>query len=141
MSSSSNPPGAHSRIRRIFLLDGIGALATFTLLFVVLGRLPIDTGMPDRILVALAVAAACFAAYSLACLLLARRHPRPYLTVIIVANALYGALTIVLVVMHLDTLSPWVIAYFAVELVVLGALIAAELRVRASLVARAPLEA
>jgi hypothetical protein len=113
--------------RRVFLADAVGALISFGLLFFLLRPNPAWFGMPDDVVLALALVAVALAAYSSACVL--QRAPlRPFLTALIVANILYCTATVVAVVLHREQLTPLGLAYFVAELLVIAALLAAELR-------------
>lgn len=103
------------------------------MLLLVLRGLPNLFGVPDRVLGILGLIAIGLAAFSLSCWLFASAAARPLLAAITAANTGYCVLTAALVIAHLPTLSAWGVAYFVLEIAVIGVLIAAELRIRASL--------
>lgn len=115
-----------ARPRRLFLLDGLGALLTGGLLVGLLASMEPAFGMPRATLYPLALIAAVFAAYSLTMAIVAGRNWRPLLRGIAVANLLYCGLTAALVVLHWDVMTPLGIAYFAGESGIVGCLVAVE---------------
>ncbi len=117
------------RPRTLFLLDGVGALVTALLVGVVLPRLGEYIGTPRPVLRALALTAAVFAAYSLACAALQPTRWPGYLRGIALANAGYCAVTAAVLIRFRATLHPLDWIYFAGEIVVVGALVTLELRV------------
>jgi len=71
-------------MRRLFLIDGIGALVSAVMLGLVLTVWAPVFGMPRRVLIPLALVAAGFAIYSLTCSV--RTHDPKFLFAIAVAN-------------------------------------------------------
>lgn len=132
MRPAERPRSIH-RAPTIFLIDAIGAIVTSAMLLIVLRGLPNIFGVPVGVVVNLGLIAIGLAAFSLSCWLFASATARPLLAVVIAANIGYCALTAALVVAHLPDLSAWGVAYFVLEIAVIGVLIAAELRIRASL--------
>lgn len=114
--------------KRLFLIDGLGALLTASLLLFLLARFEPLFGMPRQILHILSSVAAVFAVYSLACHLLVRRNPKAFLRLIAVANAAYCAATAVLVYRHSSRLTALGLAYFIGEIIVIGILVHLEWR-------------
>lgn len=114
----------NASVRRLFLVDGIGALTSAVMLGLVLTTWEPFFGMPSRVLVPLALAAVVFAAYSLTC------HRRnlgpPFLLGIAMANTAYCGVTLALVVAHRASLTTLGLAYFVGEVLVILALVAAE---------------
>jgi FtsH-binding integral membrane protein len=114
----------NASVRRLFLVDGIGALTSAVMLGLVLTTLEPVFGMPSRVLVPLAIVAGLFAVYSLAC---HRMNLGPaFLQGIAVANSVYCGVTLALVVAYRDSLTWLGIAYFAGEILVILGLVAAE---------------
>ncbi|MBC6995422.1 hypothetical protein QWY85_04140 [Neolewinella lacunae] len=114
--------------KSLLLLDGLGALLSTLCLGLILPAWQPLFGMPKDILWILAAPAAIFACYSLLCHWLLRQNWEPYLRIIMLANALYCALSIYLVVRHFSQLTPLGIAYFSLELLILAILITVEYR-------------
>jgi hypothetical protein len=114
--------------RRLFLIDGIGAILTALLLSQVLARYESLFGMPAHLLYILAGIAACFALYSLTCFWRVRDGGAPFLKAIAIANTLYCAATLGLVVYRFDTLTWLGVSYFVGEVLVVMALVSVELR-------------
>ncbi len=117
--------------KKLFLLDGIGALLSAFLLAVVLVRFESSFGMPTRALNILAVIACIFAAYSLLSYLLVKVTWQPYLRFIAFANLAYCCFTIGLVVYFKDELSGLGLIYFLAEVSVILVLARFELKVSA----------
>lgn len=114
--------------RRLFLIDGLGALLTSVLLGVVLVRFKSTFGIPVATLYVLAGIAAGFFVYSISCSALNVKRWRPCLRVIAGANLCYCCLTLgAMLYLHQD-LTLLGMGYFAGEIVVVVALAAFELR-------------
>ncbi|MCP4446502.1 MAG: hypothetical protein GY811_14320 [Myxococcales bacterium] len=114
--------------RRLFLLDGLGALLSAFLLGVVLVHFESTFGMPSQTLHGLAAIAGVFCLYSLTCSLLNIEQWRGGLRLIASANLLYCCLTLgAMLYLHQD-LSLLGFAYFAGEIAVVVALATLELR-------------
>ena len=95
---------------------------------VVLPSLQPHLGVPLPVLYGLALWAAGCLLYDLLCLWLAPLTQPRWLAGITLANALYCVLAAVLVVVHLPQLTTLGVAYFLIELVVIGVIVAVELR-------------
>jgi hypothetical protein len=113
--------------KQLFLVDGLGAILTATLLSQVLVRWQALFGVPASVLYVLAGLAACFALYSLSCYFLLRKRHAFYLRVIAAANAIYCLATLGLMV-SLPTISWLGIAYFIGEIIVILLLVNLEFR-------------
>ncbi len=96
---------SNDSIRRLFLIDGIGAIVTALLLSQVLARYESVFGMPAQLLYILAGIAACFALYSLTCFWRVQDGGAPFLKAIAIANTLYCVATLGIVSYHFDTLT------------------------------------
>jgi hypothetical protein len=105
--------------KKIFLVDGIGALLSAVLLGVVLVKLAPYFGMPIVILHKLAIAACGFACYSFACYLLVRNSWKPFISVIMVINFLYCVVTSYLLFVFYDSLTILGFTYFSLEIIVI----------------------
>lgn len=115
--------------RTLFLVDGAGALVTALIVGVVLPALGEHIGMPRPVLRALALAAAAFAAYSLTCAATQPTRWPGYLRGIASANAGYCLVTAAVLIRSTAALHVLDWLYFVGEIVVVGALVALELRV------------
>lgn len=114
--------------KKLFLIDGIGAIVTALLLSQVLGRFEPFFGMPKPTLLILAAIAGCFAVYSLSCYWLVRKNESSFLLVIAIANTLYCILTAGLVFSLSNHLTFFGIAYFIGEIIVVMSLVGIELQ-------------
>lgn len=113
--------------RRIFLIDGLGALLTAFLLCVVLTSFQSFFGMPVQVLCLLGAVAAVFAVYSFSCYFLLKQAQRSFLKAIIIANLLYCLVSLGLVIYYFQQLTVWGLLYFAGEIIVILALAALEI--------------
>jgi len=114
-------------VRRLFLLDGVGAAVTAVMLGAVLPAFEPAFAMPRRILVWLALVAASFAVYSLTCH--ARAASARLLLGIAVANAAYCVSTLGLVLLLRGSLTWLDLAYFLGEIILISTLVIVEVRV------------
>jgi hypothetical protein len=121
-SFQSNP-------KRLFLIDGLGALLTAVLLSEVLARFENWFGMPLKTLYFLAFLALVCAIYSLSCYFWAVRNEGFFLKGIAIANLMYCCLTIGLVIALRSTLTLLGITYFVGEVGVISVLLFIELTV------------
>lgn len=112
--------------KQIFLVDAVGAVSTALLLSQLLARFENAFGMDKEILYGLAWAAVAFAVYSFANFLLPRPNWRTFLKGIAIANALYCAVTLALVIFYFGELTWLGIVYFLGEIVVVLALVRVE---------------
>lgn len=123
-----------SKINRqnIFLIDGIGAMATAALLFFLLGGFPSFFGMPDYILMVLSGIALTFALYSFTCHILIRserlKRNREALRIIALMNIGYCILTIVSMIELRSTISVWGMLYFIGEIMLILVIAFTEIR-------------
>ena len=115
--------------RTLFLMDGAGALVTALTVGVVLPALGEYIGTPRPVLRALAITAAIFAAYSFTCAATQPTRWPGYLRGIALANAGYCLVTAAVLIRFAAALHVLDWLYFVGEIVVVGALVALELRV------------
>lgn len=111
---------------RLFLIDGIGAMATALCIGIVLIRFREYIGMPLQVLQLLAGIALVFAIYSISCYFLAPRRWHRFLQVIAFANFLYCCTTIALTVHHHETLTLLGWSYFYIEILIIALVIRLE---------------
>jgi hypothetical protein len=113
--------------RRMFLVDGLGAL-TSTLLLPVLAHWESFFGMPGAVLYRLMPIAAALTLYSLTCYALRPRRLKLYLYFIAAANLLYCGGTLGLLVFYFEKLTTWGVAYFLGEKIIVVTLAVVEIR-------------
>ncbi|QCW99168.1 hypothetical protein FGM00_03200 [Aggregatimonas sangjinii] len=114
--------------KRLFLLDGSGALVSAFFLGLVLPSFGPLCGMPKNVLYLLSVIACIFALYSFACYFFLRRNRKPFLRGIALANLSYCFLTIALLCRYSQSLTIFGWTYFGLELFIIGILIRFELK-------------
>lgn len=85
--------------------------------------------MPVDILNILVVIGLFFFSYSMCCYFFLSRNRAPFLRVISIGNSLYCLLTIVLVYLYFNYLTPLGLTYFSVEIIVILMLVRIEYRV------------
>ncbi len=115
--------------KKLFLIDGLGALLTALLLSQVLARFESVFGMPREILWGLAGMAGCFAIYSFLCHLFIEENGKPYLKGIAAANTIYCITTLGLVIYLKESLTYLGVAYFIGEIVIILILVRLEFNV------------
>lgn len=116
-----------SHPRRVFLLDGSGALLSVVALMAVVIPLQPSFGLPLGLLRALASVATVLAAYSLCCSLGLRKNFRPFLLGIASANTAYCLVTMSALAWHRLEITGLCLLYFSLETLVIAALVALEL--------------
>ncbi len=114
--------------RQLFLLDGIGALLTASLLVGLLGNCEGFFGVPRQQLYVLAAIAGIFALYSLTCYVVSPVNWRLFLRIIAFANLAYCVFTLVIVFFFSANATAWGMAYFIGEAMIVGGLVFWELR-------------
>lgn len=122
--------------KKLFLLDGFGALLTAFFLGVLLANFEEVFGMPPNVLYRLSLLACVFAVYSLCCSFFAVGKWHLLLRIIVVANLLYCCLTIGCMLAFSERLTLLGLVYFVQELIVIGVLVAIELNVASSVSGR-----
>lgn len=115
--------------RRMFLIDGLGALVSAFFLGCILVRWEKMFGMPVFVLNYLAIAAVFLAVFSVTCFVRTPKKPRFYLRFIAVVNFVYCCISAVCVIVYFDYLTVSGVLYFVGEIVILGLLIFTELKV------------
>jgi len=115
--------------KTLFLIDGIGALLTAFLLFVVLSRFEVYVGMSKTILTYLSLIALFFSIYSTGCFLFLKQYWTPFIRGIAIANLLYCLLTIGLLIGNRPFITRIGVSYFLVEVAIILILIYIELKV------------
>lgn len=113
--------------KKVFLLDGIGAIVSALFLGVVLVQLEPYIGMPKSILHVLASMALLYAVYSMSCYFFLKSNWSPFLKIIAFANSFHCLVTIYLIFTNYKTLTPLGITYFVVEILIVIAVVLLEL--------------
>lgn len=115
--------------KTLFLVDGIGAFITAFSLFVIVRQLNAYFGMPKNELTYLSAIAICFCIYSAVCFLFLKGNLTPFIRLIAIANLIYCALTILLIIKYYPLLTIIGIAYFLIEIIIICGLCYIELSV------------
>jgi hypothetical protein len=110
----------------IFLVDGLGALLTACLLFLIPSSNNYYFGLPPNTPTFLSLAALALCIYSLSCYLFLNKNRPFFLRTIIVANLVYCCLTAFLAIRHYQTITALGLTYFIAEIVVICMLIYVE---------------
>lgn len=118
-----------SDLKRLFLIDGLGAFLTAFFLAVILLRFEDSFGMPRRVLYFLSLMAGIYTIYSFSCYFFIQGRWRRYLKAVTIANMIYCCLTIGLVVYFYPSLTILGLIYFFLEIIVMSGLILIELMV------------
>lgn len=115
--------------KKLFLIDGLGALLTAFLTGVVLRMFVNTFGMPPKLLSILSILACILAAYSMSCCFFVSKNWRLFLKIIVVANLLYCFLTAVLVLHLYQQLTTLGVIYFITEVFIIIVLVYVEVSV------------
>ncbi|MFD2033569.1 hypothetical protein ACFSKL_02145 [Belliella marina] len=118
-----------SNSKRLFLVDGLGAFITAFLLFVIMGTMSEYFGMPESVLMILAVIASVFCIFSISCFFFVNGNKKPYLKAIGIANLAYCCLTLALIVYFYPQLTLLGLSYFLLEIVIISGLAYIEINV------------
>lgn len=105
--------------RRVFLVDGLGALCTAFCIWLLMSWLTEQVGLPVEVMRILFRVALIFAAYSLACHFIQPAARRPWLALIMTANLLYAFATVLLLWTHRSGMQPLGWVYFMGEILVI----------------------
>lgn len=114
--------------KRLFLVDGVGAIVTATLLLAVLAPFESTFGMPRPVIYSLAAVAGVFAVYTMACCRRAGENWRPFLAAIAAANLAYCLITVLLLITFRNEITALGVAYFVGEIIVIASLATYELK-------------
>jgi hypothetical protein len=105
--------------QRIFLFDACGAFLTLLTLLCIIMPLEQVFGMPQQALLILSSVALLYTIYSVTCYLIRHQYARVCLKCLILANGLYGLVTLVMAIYHYELLTPLGAVYFLIELLIL----------------------
>ncbi|WP_109852260.1 hypothetical protein [Aquimarina sp. AU58] len=114
--------------KRLFLIDGLGALLSAFLLGVVLVKLESIFGIPAKALYILAFFPCIFALYDLYCYLRVKKNQRYFLTAIALMNLIYCFISIGVAFQHYQKITAFGWGYIIVEIIILIVLINIELK-------------
>lgn len=114
--------------KKIFLLDGIGALVTSFILMVIIRQNTVLFGVLPSACVKLSAIAFVFCLYSFTCYFLAKENRKSLLKVIALANIAYCMVTVLLLSQFYERLTPVAYTYFTCELGIITGLSIAEFR-------------
>ncbi|MFK7770141.1 MAG: hypothetical protein AB8B55_23225 [Mariniblastus sp.] len=117
-----------ANVRKIFLVDGLGAVLSALMHGVVLVQLETTFGMPANVLLVLAGVACCFAVYSLTCSRTIGEQWRPFLQAIAIANLIFCGASILLIIYFLQRITILGLVYFVGEIVVVAGIAMFELK-------------
>lgn len=115
--------------KALFLTDSIGAFISALFLFVIVQKFNQYFRMPEIETTHLSVIAVFFCIYSSACFLFIKNNWRPFVALIGIANIIYCALTIQLVIKYYHSLTIMGTTYFIIEIAIICALCYVELNV------------
>ena len=115
--------------KTLFLIDSLGAFLTSFFLFVIMRQFNEYFGMPKTVLTYLFEIAICFCIYSTICFLFLKRRWTLFIRIIGIANLLYCALTIGLLIKYYPLLTIIGTIYFLIEIVIICGLSYVELNV------------
>lgn len=107
------------RQKTLFLIDSIGAITTAFFLFVIMRKFNMFFGMPKPVLTYLAAIAICFCVYSIACFLFLKGGCTPFIRLIGIANLLYCASTIGLLIKYFPLITIIGTIYFLLEITII----------------------
>lgn len=120
--------------KKLFLIDGSGALLSAFLLGVVLVRFEPVFGMPRETLYFLAFLPCIFAVYDVYCYLRITKNQGLFLKIIAAANLVYCFVSAGLVLQHYQRLTNLGLAYFVLEIIVVIVLAMVELKTASGIV-------
>ena len=115
--------------KRLFLIDGLGAILSAFILGVVLVHYHEYIGMPVRTLYVLAFLPCLFMIYSLSCYFFLKKKWSLYLKIIALVNFLYCLLSIGMMIVHQSSLMVLGYIYFVVEVIIVLIIAGVEYRV------------
>ena len=115
--------------KTLFLIDSIGAFITAFSLLVIVRQFNEYFGIPKNQLTYLSIIAVLFSIYSGACFFFLKGGTNPFLKLIGVANIIYCALTIGLLINYKPSLTILGITYFLFEIIIICGLSFIEINV------------
>lgn len=113
--------------RKLFLIDGIGALISATFWVIILVRFETFFGIPRAALYLLASFPCFFAVYDFYCYSRIKNNIRIFLKIIAYSNFIYCCISIIVAIYHYQIISVWAWMYISLEIVIVLSLIIVEL--------------
>jgi hypothetical protein len=129
MTKSALIKNFRSNPRKLFLIDGIGAILTAFILGVVFVNYQEYIGMPINILIMLSLMACVFVVYSFTCYIKSFINWWIYLKFIAFANLGYCCITLALLYLNFQSLTFFGLIYFMTEIIIIAVLVYIELLV------------
>ena len=126
---TKNVVNKRQTIKKLFLLDGCGAILSAFLLGIVLVEFESVFGIAKSVLYSLAMLPCFFAVYDFYCFFKITNNLGRFLKGIAVANLLYCCLSIGLVSLHYQETTCWGWTYIIIEVIVVVGIAFIELRV------------
>lgn len=115
-------------IRKLFLLDGCGALVTALMLMLVLPKLDLLTGIDPDMITVMVLIAFLLAALSLTFFFTYNQQSYKVLQVVGISNLLYSGIVLVVLIAYGSSMKPLGIGYFILEGCIVAILGLAEIR-------------
>ena len=115
-------------IRKLFLLDGSGALLTALMLMLVLPKLDLLTGIDPDMITVMVLIAFLLTAMSLTFFFTYNQQSYKVLQVIGISNLLYSGIIVVVLLVHGSSMKPLGMTYFILEGLVVALLGLVEIR-------------
>ncbi|WP_103865655.1 hypothetical protein [Aquimarina sp. I32.4] len=113
--------------KKIFLIDGLGALLTAFLLAIVLTQFEDVFGMPQKTLLVLSSIACVYAGYSLFNYKFLRKNWKFFMIIIAIANVIYCCLILYFIFFYKNKLTNLGIIYFLLEIFIIISLTCIEI--------------
>lgn len=114
--------------KNIFLVDGLGAIFSASVLGVVLVNFQGLFGMPQQVLFYLMIVACIFSFYSLGCHFFKPANWQSFLLFIAISNTIYCIISVAFAFYHIDTLTTLGCLYFVSEVIVVMLLVNLEVK-------------
>ncbi len=112
---------------QLFVVDGLGALSSATLLFFIVGEYEYFFGIPKTTSHMLSLIALLISIHSLACRLMVKRKRKTFLLAIAIANVSYIIFTAGFLIYYYHQLNRLGMLYFFSEMAIIMALVYLEL--------------
>jgi len=114
--------------RKLFLIDGLGAIVSAFMLGVILTKFENIFGMPRRVLYFLALIPCIFAVYDFGVIFRNLANWGPPLKAIAIANLIYCGISVGFVIHHYQKLTGLGLIYFILEILIVIILSSIELK-------------
>tara|TARA_R110002049_G_scaffold180808_1_gene347817 strand:+ start:245 stop:649 length:405 start_codon:yes stop_codon:yes gene_type:complete len=123
MTKSALIKNFRSNPRKLFLIDGLGAILTAFMLGVVFVNNQEHIGMPRNVLIILSLLACVFLVYSFTCYIKSFKNWRVLLRIIAFANLGYCCITMALLYVNFQSLTLLGLIYFIAEIIIIVGLV------------------